>query len=63
MNEPLNVFDYEALAASRLDEGAFAYYSGGANDEITLAENVDAYRRWQLRPRVLRDVASPSTAT
>ena len=30
MNEPLNVFDYEALAASRLDEGAFAYYSGGA---------------------------------
>jgi isopentenyl diphosphate isomerase/L-lactate dehydrogenase-like FMN-dependent dehydrogenase len=60
---PLNVFDYEALAASRLDPGAYAFCAGGANDELTLRENVDAYRRWQLRPRVLRDVAAPTTAT
>ena len=63
VSEPLNVFDYEALAASRLGPGAHAYYAGGANDELTLHENVAAYRRWQLRPRVLRDVASPTTAT
>src|SRR5207247_10490920 len=59
VSEPLNVFDYEALAASRLGPGAYAYYAGGANDELTLHDNVAAYRRWQLRPRVLRDVASP----
>ena len=63
VSEPLNVFDYEALAASRLGPGAHAYYAGGANDELTLHENVATYRRWHLRPRVLRDVASPTTAT
>src|SRR5437764_7492459 len=63
VSEPLNVFDYEALAASRLGPGAHAYYTGGANDELTLRENVEAYRRWHLRPRVLRDVASPTSAT
>lgn len=63
MSEPLNVWDYEALAAPRLGPGAYGYYAGGANDEHTLRANVEAFRRWQLRPRVLRDVASPTTAT
>src|SRR5262249_25173724 len=62
VSEPLNVYDYESLAAARLSEGAYAFYAGGANDEHTLRENVEAYRRWQLRPRVLRDVADPSTS-
>src|SRR4051794_3582583 len=61
--EPLNVSDYERLAAERLDADAFGYFSGGANDEWTLRDNVDAFRRWQLRPRVMVDVAGPSTAT
>jgi isopentenyl diphosphate isomerase/L-lactate dehydrogenase-like FMN-dependent dehydrogenase len=61
--EPLNVADYETLAAARLEPGALAFYAGGANDEITLRDNVEAYRRWLLRPRVLRDVASPSATT
>jgi isopentenyl diphosphate isomerase/L-lactate dehydrogenase-like FMN-dependent dehydrogenase len=61
--EPLNVADYEALAAERLEPGAYGYYAGGAGDEVTLRDNVEAYRRWQLRPRVLVDVADPSTAT
>ena len=61
--EPLNVWEYERLAAEVLDEGAYAYFAGGANDEWTLRDNVDAFRRWQLRPRVLVDVAGPSTAT
>jgi isopentenyl diphosphate isomerase/L-lactate dehydrogenase-like FMN-dependent dehydrogenase len=61
--EPLNVWDYELLAAERLDEGAYGYFAGGANDEWTLRDNVEAFRRWQLRPRVLVDVAGPSTAT
>jgi isopentenyl diphosphate isomerase/L-lactate dehydrogenase-like FMN-dependent dehydrogenase len=61
--EPLNVSDYERLAAERLAPAAHAYYAGGANDERTLAANVTAFSRWQLRPRVLVDVAEPSTAT
>jgi isopentenyl diphosphate isomerase/L-lactate dehydrogenase-like FMN-dependent dehydrogenase len=61
--QPLNVHDYEALAAERLETGAHGYYAGGAGDEHTLRDNVEAYRRWQLRPRVLVDVAGCTTAT
>jgi isopentenyl diphosphate isomerase/L-lactate dehydrogenase-like FMN-dependent dehydrogenase len=60
---PLNVWDYERLAAGRLEAGAHGYYAGGAGDEVTLRDNVEAYARWQLRPRVLVDVAGCTTAT
>jgi isopentenyl diphosphate isomerase/L-lactate dehydrogenase-like FMN-dependent dehydrogenase len=63
VTEPLNVRDYEALAAERLDAGAHGYYAGGAGDELTLRWNVEAFTRWQLRPRVLVDVAGCTTAT
>jgi isopentenyl diphosphate isomerase/L-lactate dehydrogenase-like FMN-dependent dehydrogenase len=61
--ELLNVWDYEAEAARRLEPGAHGYYAGGAGDERTLRDNVEAYTRWQLRPRVLVDVAGCTTAT
>ena len=40
----------------RLEPGAHGYYAGGAGDELTLRDNVEAFRRWQLRPRMLVDV-------
>jgi isopentenyl diphosphate isomerase/L-lactate dehydrogenase-like FMN-dependent dehydrogenase len=61
--ELLNVWDYERAAAELLEPGAFGYFAGGANDEVTLADNVAAYRRWLIRPRVLVDVSETSTAT
>ena len=63
MSTPLNVWDYEQLAAERLDAGAHGYYAGGAGDELTLRDNVAAFQRWQLRPRVLVDVADCATTT
>jgi isopentenyl diphosphate isomerase/L-lactate dehydrogenase-like FMN-dependent dehydrogenase len=63
LEEPLNVWDYERLAEKRLDPAPFAYYVGGAGDEWTLRENVAAFRRWVLRPRVLVDVSGVTTAT
>ena len=62
MTEPVNVWDYEALAAERLEAGAHGYYAGGAGDELTLRWNVEAFTRWQLRPRVLVDVSECTTA-
>jgi isopentenyl diphosphate isomerase/L-lactate dehydrogenase-like FMN-dependent dehydrogenase len=61
VNEPVNVWDYEALAAERLEPGAHGYYAGGAGDELTLRDNVEAFRRLQLRPRMLVDVAACAT--
>ena len=61
--EPVCVADYESLAESTLEAGAFGYYAGGAGDERALAENVAAWGRLRLRPRVLVDVAETSTET
>jgi isopentenyl diphosphate isomerase/L-lactate dehydrogenase-like FMN-dependent dehydrogenase len=61
--EPINVADYERLASESLDPGAHGYFAGGASDERTLRENVAAFSRWRLRPRVLVDVAEVSTGT
>jgi isopentenyl diphosphate isomerase/L-lactate dehydrogenase-like FMN-dependent dehydrogenase len=60
---PINVADYERLASEVLDPGAHGYFAGGAGDERTLRENVAAFARWRLRPRVLVDVAEVDTRT
>jgi isopentenyl diphosphate isomerase/L-lactate dehydrogenase-like FMN-dependent dehydrogenase len=59
----LNVGDYEREAERVLDPGAFGYFAGGAGDELTLLDNLEAFSRWQLRPRVLVDVGEVTTAT
>jgi isopentenyl diphosphate isomerase/L-lactate dehydrogenase-like FMN-dependent dehydrogenase len=60
---PLNVWDYERMFEETLDAGAFGYFTGGADDEVTLRDNVAAFRRLRLRPRMLVDVsvATPQT--
>jgi isopentenyl diphosphate isomerase/L-lactate dehydrogenase-like FMN-dependent dehydrogenase len=59
----LNVGDYEHEAERLLDSGVFGYFAGGSGDEVTLRDNVEAFSRWQLRPRVLVDVSEVTTAT
>jgi isopentenyl diphosphate isomerase/L-lactate dehydrogenase-like FMN-dependent dehydrogenase len=61
--DPVNVADYERLAEAALDPGTYGYFAGGAGDEATLRANATAFGRWQIRPRVLVDVGSVSTAT
>src|SRR5947208_5715839 len=51
------------LAEQKLDTNADAYFAGGAGDEVTLRDNLAAFERRRLRPRVLVDVSSISTAT
>ena len=53
----------EAAARERLPDVAYAYYAAGAGLETTVAANPRAWERWWLRPRVLVDVATVSTAT
>lgn len=58
-----DVEDLRKVAMRRLPRGVFDYIDGGAEDEITLGRNVDAFRRIEFRPRVLRDVGSVDTTT
>jgi isopentenyl diphosphate isomerase/L-lactate dehydrogenase-like FMN-dependent dehydrogenase len=57
----VNVADFERVASERLDAGALGYFAGGAGDELTLRENVEAWSRWRLRPRVLTGVGEART--
>ncbi len=59
----LNLQDFEDLARQRLERSAYDYIAGGAGDETTLAENTRAFARYQLRPRILRDVSRIDTST
>ena len=42
---------------------AWRYFRSGADAEVTLRENVRAWRRWQLLPRVLVDVSARELST
>ncbi|OGU00708.1 MAG: hypothetical protein A2W29_06630 [Gemmatimonadetes bacterium RBG_16_66_8] len=56
--DTVNLFDFEARARERLDPATFGFINGGAADEITLRDNVAAFGRYRLLPRVLMDVAA-----
>jgi lactate 2-monooxygenase len=51
---PMAWAELEAGARESLDERAIAYIFGGAGSEDTMRENLEAFRRWRIVPRVLR---------
>ena len=53
-----NARDFEMAARRRLPQPLFDYIAGGADDEATMRENSDAFGRYQLAPRYLRDVGT-----
>ena len=46
--EPVSIADFEKHAKDVLPKSYFQYYSSGANGEITLGENQNAFRRYVL---------------
>lgn len=59
----INVDDFELVAQKYLSPEGWAYYSSAAEDETSKQDNARLFRLLKLRPRVLRDVDSISTAT
>lgn len=58
LSQVLNLAEFEALAVERMSAAAYGYVAGGAWDEITLRESVEAWQRFRFVPRVLRDVST-----
>jgi 4-hydroxymandelate oxidase len=50
--DPIRLADFEALALAKLEPSWGGYYSGAANDEVTLRDNVAAFDRWRFVPRI-----------
>ena len=53
--------DLEEHARGRLDKSSLEYYNEGAEHSLTRQENIQAFRRWRIQPRVLRDVSRIET--
>src|SRR3989449_1226892 len=51
------------MARAKVRRAIFDCIAGGAEDEVTLRRNREAFGRWALRPRVLRDVSKRDTKT
>lgn len=60
---PVGWPELEAAAEAAMDDGARGYVFGGAGTEDTQRENLDAFRRWRIVPRMLRDVSARDLRT
>jgi lactate 2-monooxygenase len=60
---PISAGELEAQARERLSAEAFGYVAGGAGSELTMRANLQAFERWQIVPRMLRDVSERDLST
>ena len=45
LTEPVCLKDFESYARQYLPSHAFEFFAGGANEETTIRENVEAFKR------------------
>src|SRR4051794_23413504 len=60
--DPVNVMDFAAIARRKLDPAAWDYLEGGAEEEATLRDNIEGFRKIIIRPKVLTGVSKIDTA-
>src|SRR5215470_8842437 len=60
--EPVNVMDFAALAQKKLDPAAWDYLAGGAEEEATLRDNIDGFKKIIIRPKALTGVGKIDTS-
>ena len=59
----LTITELEKLARERMDKQTRDYYNEGSDSGSTLSENIEAYGKYRIRPRVLRDISQIDTST
>src|SRR5271169_4935879 len=60
---PVSVGALEERARELLSAEAFGYVAGGAGAERTMRANLQAFERWEIVPRMLRDVSVRDLST
>ncbi len=58
----LTIKELEKHAAVMMDKQTRDYYNEGADSGSTLLENIEAYAKYRIRPRVLRDISQIDTS-
>lgn len=54
---PVDTTALERAAQRKMSPAAFAYMAGGAGREQTMSNNREAFHRWRIVPRMLRDTS------
>jgi L-lactate dehydrogenase (cytochrome) len=57
-----DVSDLRRAAKRRIPRPVFDYVDGAADEELSAAGNVAAFRTWRFQPRILADVAAVDTS-
>ena len=63
INDCYNFEDFRKLARKKLPSPIFNYIDGGADDEITLRRNTEAFDDCDLVPNILNNVGEPDLST
>ena len=63
LNQCVNYHDFEKLAKQRLPSPIYNYIAGGADDEVTMRRNTEAFNQCDLVPNVLRGVQHVDLST
>jgi lactate 2-monooxygenase len=59
---PVAYLELERRARETMSQEAYGYVAGGAGSEDTMRANLEAFRRYRIVPRMLRDVSKRNTA-
>ena len=62
MRPAINLHDFRAMARQKLPKIAFDFIDGGADDELGMVRNREAFNAYQLLPRYLNDVTKRDQA-
>ncbi|NQV28216.1 MAG: alpha-hydroxy-acid oxidizing protein [Rhodopirellula sp.] len=60
---PVTINDFIPLAQAKLPKATFEYITSGSEDEVTLRDNVDAFRRLRILPPLLHGVQKTDLST
>src|SRR4029077_13760203 len=55
---PVSAAERQERAREKLSPEAYGYVAGGAGAERTMQANLEAFERWKIVPRMLRDVSA-----
>jgi 4-hydroxymandelate oxidase len=61
LQEIINLFDFERMAAGKMSKMAYEFVASGAADEITVKWNREALDKLKIQTQVLNDVANLDT--
>ncbi len=58
-----DITDLRATGRRRIPRPIFDYVDGGADEELSLRANTEAFRQFRFQPRTLVNVSEPDTST